>query len=324
MPNLSTDRPLIIASRGSALALTQSHHVKDRFQALVPDLEVKIQIFKTEGDKLQSKAPHEIPDKLPKGLFTKELERALLENEADLAVHSLKDLPTVLPDGLKLAAVSPREDVREVLLTKEPLELAPNQENPLAALKDGARIGTGSPRRQAFLHLAKASLQSEGIRGNVATRIRKLAEQESLDGIILAAAGLRRLGYHLEDGKLLSGEDLPDSIFATILPISAMVPSVGQAALGLETRSDDPWIQGFCDQFNDSETQLCVEVERAFLEAMGGGCLAPVAAVATIREGVLKIVAANVADQQCRLETVETAPENGVSLARELADKLRN
>lgn len=323
MPQSNSNAPIIIATRGSALALTQSRYVQARFQEMLPELSFKIEIFKTKGDQLQSMRPEEIPSKLPKGLFTKELETALLDGRADLAVHSLKDLPTELPAGLKIAAVSPREDVREVLLTKAPLRLAAPTENAFTQLAKQFVIATGSPRRQAFIHRANPSLQTVPIRGNVPTRIRKLAESDELDGIILAAAGLKRLGYQLHADQPVSGNDVPDSIFATILPVRDMIPCVGQGAIGLETRSEDSRIEAVCQRFNDESTDVCTTTERTFLRAMGGGCQSPIAACATIKEDALHLIAANFGDGKTAILEDTVPRQEGPKLAESFANQLK-
>ncbi len=323
MPQSNAHSPVIIATRGSALALTQARYVQARFREILPDLPFEIEIFKTKGDQLQSKRPEEIPSKLPKGLFTKELETALLGEKADLAVHSLKDLPTELPEGLKMAAVSPREDAREVLLTKRPIENLTADANVFSLLPDHATIGTGSPRRQAFISRGNESLKTAAIRGNVPTRIRKLAESDELDGIILAAAGLKRLGYELHADKPITGNEAPDSIYATILPITDMIPCVGQGAIGLETRSKDSRIDELCHQFNHAATDVCTETERTFLRAMGGGCQSPIAACATLHEETLHLIAANLSDGIMKVLEETVAPDRGPSLAQKFADQLK-
>jgi hydroxymethylbilane synthase len=323
MSSQTTERPIVIATRGSALALTQSRYVQARLEGLLPNVPFEIKIFKTTGDQLQSRPPEEIPASLPKGLFTKELEVALLNGTADLAVHSLKDLPTELPEGLKIAGVSPREDVREVLLTKKPLEGAKEDGNLFRSFPDHSKIGTGSPRRQAFVRIANPSLQTIPIRGNVPTRIKKLAESNELDGIILAAAGLKRLGYVISEQGPITGNDVPDSIFAKFIPIKTMIPCVGQGAIGLETRSNDSRIQAICDQFTHQDTRICVETERAFLMEMGGGCQSPVAGYATIENEQIHMLAANVGNGQFKETEGKSNLASGTSLAKELAKQIK-
>ena len=323
MSSQTADRPIIIATRGSALALTQSRYVRARLESLLPNVPFEIKIFKTTGDQLQSKPPEEIPASLPKGLFTKELEVALLDGTADLAVHSLKDLPTELPEGLKIAGISPREDVREVLLTKSALENSDADSNPFRSLPDHAIVGTGSPRRQAFVRIANQPLQTAPIRGNVPTRIKKLAESTDLDAIILAAAGLKRLGYVISEEGPVTGNDVPDSIYAKLIPIKTMIPCVGQGAIGLETRSNDLRIQAICDQFTHQNTRICVETERVFLLEMGGGCQSPVAGYASIENEQISLMAANVGNEKFKVAEGKSDLTSGPSLAKELARQIK-
>ena len=323
MSSFRLDRPVVIATRGSALALTQARTVQARFAKLFPELTFSIEIFKTTGDQLQSRAPEEIPANLPKGLFTKELEVALLEKRADLAVHSLKDLPTEFPEGLTLTAVSPREDVREVLLSKRPLTPTDTPGGLFRQLPDGGTVGTGSPRRQAFIRRANPALGTIGIRGNVPTRIKKLSEDADLDAIVLAAAGLNRLKYQLPPDQPIGGKEAPTGIFASFVPVGDMVPCVGQGAIGLETRADDPEIREICDRFNDRETQLCTETERHFLAAMGGGCQTPVAAYARVTSDLIHLIAANVADANTPLFEAQGPIDTRESLAQEAAEQLK-
>lgn len=319
-----SNRPLRLATRGSALALAQARYVRDRLQSLLPGLRMDVQVFKTSGDRLQDKAQREIPDSLPKGLFTKELENALLEGEADLAVHSLKDLPTELPDGLCLAAVSPREETRDVLLTKRPIEaIAPNG-NPLRALPPSAVIGTGSPRRRAFLLAAESTLRPVFLRGNVPTRIRKLADSSDLDGILLAAAGLKRLGYFLPANQAVEGKDVPPNVFAALLPVKHMIPCAAQGAVGLEARLEDSETQSICRLFNDVSSQICVEAERTFLQAMGGGCQSPLAAYAQLAESTIRLIVATPLSGSIKILEGTAERNGGAKLAAELAAKMQS
>lgn len=304
-----SDRPIVLATRGSALALTQTHMVLAQCRAAFPNLRFESRIIKTTGDKLQT-APPDLPS-LPgtKGLFTKELEAALLQNEADLAVHSLKDLPTDLPDGLRLLGVLPRADARDVLICRK--AQAPG--NQAAAASPGLRqfsgriIATSSTRRQAQLLAARPELQVVPIRGNVGTRLQKLADGAgSLDGLILAAAGLHRLGFQITaDGTLRAAQDssshrVPDGLQATFLPIDEMLPCVGQGAIGLEGRADDAQIAQVTASLNHTPTWSCVLAERAFLRAMGGGCLSPVAAYAESVGDRLVLRAVSFRDEKVR------------------------
>lgn len=318
------NRSLRLATRGSALALAQAHYVRARLQTLLPGLRIDVQVFKTSGDWLQDKTQREMPGSLPKGLFTKELENALLEGEADLAVHSLKDLPTELPDGLCLAAISPREEARDVLLTKRPIEsVAPNC-NPLRSLPPGAVVGTGSPRRRAFLWATGLKLRVVSLRGNVPTRIRKLADSSDLDAILLAAAGLKRLGYFLPENQAVEGKDVPPNIFAALLPVKHMIPCAAQGAIGLEARLEDSETQSVCRLFNDVASQICVEAERRFLQAMGGGCQSPLAAYGQLAESSIRLIVAKPLNGGIKILEGTAGRNDGNSLAMELAAKMRS
>lgn len=259
--------PVLIATRGSALALAQALAIQEQCQRACPDRTFELKIIKTTGDKLQT--PSLANANLPKGLFTKELEAALLSREADLAVHSLKDLPTELPAGLLLGAVSKREDARDVLIAR--------QATPLMDLRQGATVATSSARREAFLKELRPELNIVPIRGNVPTRLKRLAEKPELDAIVLAAAGLIRLGYAFQE------------INAVPLSFDQMLPCVGQAAIGIEVRTDDPEMRALCAKLNDPVTFASVSAERAFLKGMGGGCQVPVAAYAEVQGGQLHV-----------------------------------
>ena len=241
---------VVIGSRGSALALWQANWAKDTLGACFPDLEVEIKVIKTEGDRLSEAPLAEIGGK---EVWTKEIEVALLSGEIDLAVHSLKDLPTQLPDGLILGAVSSREDPRDALVT--------TSNTVFADLPTGATLATSSLRRQAQLQAARPDLNFVPIRGNVDTRLKKL-ETEALDGIVLAAAGLKRLG-------------LGDRITECLSP-SICLPAPGQAALGIEIRQSDHRVSGLVDVLNDVETHCAVRAERAMLAHLEGGCRVPI------------------------------------------------
>src|SRR3954468_8871166 len=234
---------LVIASRGSQLALWQAHWVKGQLAAL--GHESRIEIIKTTGDKITDVPLAKVGTK---GLFTKEIEEALLDGRADLAVHSLKDLPTELPEGLVLAAVPPREDPRDAMVGKR-----------LADLPAGAKVGTSSLRRAAQLRKLRPDLVIESIRGNLDTRLRKLDEGQ-YDAILLAAAGMKRLGWEARIAEILSPE--------------MMCPAVGQGALAIETRI------GFAlpPVLNHAATHTAVRAERGLLGALGGGCQVPIGA----------------------------------------------
>src|SRR5258708_38214859 len=239
---------LVIGSRGSRLALWQAHWVKARLEDLGE--ECRIEIIHTTGDKITDVALSKVGTK---GLFTKEIEEALLDRSIDLAVHSLKDMPTEVPAGLTLAAFPVREDPRDAVVGKT-----------LDELSEGANVGTSSLRRSAQLRALRPDLQIKNIRGNVDPRLRKLDEGQ-YDAILLASAGLRRLGWH-------------DRI-AELLPPEVMCPAVGQGALAIETRADGGHAFEVCRRLDHEQTRICVTAERAVLATLGGGVQGPLGAL---------------------------------------------
>ncbi len=251
MPNL------IIGSRGSRLALWQAHWVKAELERLHDGLTVEIEIIKTTGDKLTEASLARMPGK---GVFTKEIEEALYDRTIDLAVHSLKDLPTTLPEALHIAAITKREDPRDALVVHRRLAARVNS---ILSLPVHPRIGTSSPRRAAQIRHLRPDAQIFELRGNVETRLRKLDEGD-LDAIILAAAGLIRLGYSAR--------------ITQNIPINHLLPAVGQGALGIETCIEDERTNFLVDGLNDWPTRNAVEAERALLKGLGGGCAVPIAA----------------------------------------------
>jgi hydroxymethylbilane synthase len=291
--------PIIIATRGSALALAQAHFIAAQCGEFFPRLRFELKIIKTTGDKMQKSSL--VEGGLPKGLFTKELELALIKGKADMAVHSLKDLPTALPGGLTLGATPKREDVRDVLVFRSAEFLAkPDREkgkdwspgqkglqgfNPGMFLKDfprGATIATSSTRRKVQLLSARPDFKIIEIRGNVPTRLQKVAERPELDATVLALAGLSRLNFKVQPDGTLIGEAVPDGLLATVLDLDVMLPCVGQGAIGVEIRADDKRLAKICERLNDYNTFQSTSAERAFLRAMGGGCQSPVAAYAEV------------------------------------------
>jgi len=287
--------PIFIATRGSALALAQANIVLAQCRAAWPEQSFEIKIIKTTGDNLQSASLS--GGELPKGLFTKEIEEALLRNEADLAVHSLKDLPTELPAGLRLGAVTERADVRDVLVYRDLDYLISHVDHTkltqqtrrgyrpamtLRALPGGATVATSSTRRGAQALEQRPDLKVVPVRGNVGTRLKKIAEQSELDVTILAAAGLERLHVRITPAGQLEGEGVPPGLGATLLSVGEMLPCVGQAAIGIEIRESDSRLEAICAKLNHAETFACVTAERAFLSAMGGGCQLAVAAYAQL------------------------------------------
>ncbi|MBM3835425.1 MAG: hydroxymethylbilane synthase [Verrucomicrobia bacterium] len=329
----SPDRPIVIASRGSALALAQANMVAAECRTAFPDLRFEIKIIKTTGDKMQTLSLTNPNQQVTKGLFTKELEVALLNGEADFAVHSLKDLPTELPEGLILAAVSKRADVRDVLIYRDAAFFGHAVQQggakrgfaPHASIRDfppGATIATSSTRRQAQLLALRPDLKLVPIRGNVGTRLQKLADKPELDGLLLAAAGLARLGIRLSENGELQGDAVPARLLAVHLPPEQMLPCVGQAALGIEARKCDSRVARICDRLNDFTTQQCVTAERAFLHAMGGGCLSPVAAYADLVENRIRLRAVSFREERFISGEVRGALEQASELGHRLASEL--
>lgn len=314
-------RPFRIATRGSALALAQANLVLAQCRAASPHLAFELSIIKTTGDKLLS-ASMAAPD-LPKGLFTKELEVALLNQEADLAVHSLKDLPTELPPGLELGAVSRRADARDVLISRA----APGRGRPaltgLNALPLGAVVATSSTRRSAQLLALRPDFRIVPIRGNVGTRLKKLAEQSDLAATILAAAGLERLNIHIQPDGEVTGTDVPAGLQATCLEPEVMLPCVGQAALGMEIRTADKQARAVCATLNDDTTHCCVVAERAFLSAMGGGCQLAVAAYATIKNDQIHLRAVSFLDGAPKWAERDAPSTQAAALGQHLAKDLK-
>ena len=253
------EEPIIIATRGSALALAQARLIFDQCRLTFPRLAFEIKIIKTTGDKKQSVSLVQAGKSLPKGMFTKELEVALVKGKADLAVHSLKDLPTELPSGLMLGAVGKREDVRDVLIYKTDAGF----DGALPQLAEGAMVATSSPRRQAQLLAARPDLQMQEIRGNLPTRLEKLAATEAMAGTVLAAAGLNRLNFSITADGALEGDAVPDGIRAVALDTELMLPCVGQGAIGIEIRADDGRIEKICERLNPvSYTHLTLPTKR--------------------------------------------------------------
>lgn len=255
---------IVIGTRGSKLALWQATWVKERLQALYPRLKIEIEKIKTTGDKILDAPLAKIGGK---GLFVKEIEEALLSKKIDLAVHSMKDVPIEIPEGLQISAICEREDPRDAFISKDGMLL--NE------LPQGAVVGTSSLRRTVQLKALRSDLIIKPLRGNVDTRIRKLREGE-FHAIVLAMAGLKRMGF----------EDIVTQPFSEDL----MIPAIGQGAIGIETRVDDDFVNDFIKPLNHEETSLCILAERAFLSVMGGGCQVPLACHARVIDGRFKIV----------------------------------
>jgi len=326
------EKPIIICTRGSALALAQSNMIAAQCRAAFPDLQFELKIIKTTGDKLQKASMAKKGDQaesLPKGLFTKELEVALLNGQADIAVHSLKDLPTDLPDGLILAATPPREDVRDVLIYRNAeffKQAGFRGFKPHAKLKDfpqGATIATSSTRRKMSLLAVRPDLNTVEIRGNVATRMQKVAERGELDATILALAGMKRLSFSINADGTINGEAVPDGMLATILELDEMLPCVGQAAIGIETRTNDERVAKICARLNHANTFLAVTAERAFLKGMGGGCQSPVGAHAEISGANISMKAISFRDGTAKQSQAKRPITEAALLGEQIAAELK-
>lgn len=292
------NKPLIIGSRGSTLALTQTRQVAAELQRLAPELEVRIEIIRTTGDELKDISLIKAGGK---GLFTKELETALLDGSIDLAVHSCKDLPTELPEGLCIGAIP---------LRATPFDAFVSQKfDSIMNLTDGAVVGTSSLRRSSQLRAFRSDLNIIEFRGNVDTRLQKVANGE-VDAAILACAGLERIGH---------GTDIRQTISPQV-----MVPAVAQGALALEIREDDAEVREVVSRIRDEATARAVEAERTLLRALGGGCRTPIGALGTLKDGVLRLIACVCTpDGATVLKSEATGlPAAAASIGEEAADLL--
>ncbi len=295
---------LRIGTRGSKLAIAQSKWVKDQIEARYKDIRVELVKIKTKGDKILDSPLSKIGGK---GLFVKEIENALLRNEVDIAVHSIKDVPSELPDGLEIAVYPKRENPLDAFIS--------NSYRRIEDIPDNARIGTSSLRRSVQIKRLKKHIEIVPIRGNVDTRLRKL-ETENLSGIILATSGLIRLGM----AKRIT----------QILPENIIIPAIGQGALGIEVRSEDRAIKDIISFLNHKETEICIKAERGFLKELGGGCQIPIAAYAKINGNRLFIrgMVSDLKAERFLIESLEgdlNIPEEiGKRLAEELLKKGAN
>lgn len=296
-------RPLRIGTRGSAMALYQANLVRDRLTAAHPELAapgmIELDVIRTTGDRVQNRLLAEIGGK---GLFTKEIEQALSDRRVDLAVHSLKDMETFLPPGLDIACVLPRDDPRDALVSRDGA--------PLAALPPGAKIGTASLRRTAQLLRRRPDLAAVPIRGNVDTRLGKLAAGE-VDGLLLALCGLERLGKSVAASEILS--------------VETMLPAVGQGALAIECRADDDELRDALAPLHDAASAACVTAERAMLAALDGSCRTPIAGLAELSGGRLGLKALLLAaDGSAERRAEGAAPvADATALGAEIGERLR-
>ena len=303
MMQASTSPVLRIGSRGSPLALAQARQVQSRLAAAcgVAAERIEIKTIRTTGDAIQDRP---LATAGGKGLFTKEIEEALLAQTIDLAVHSSKDMPTVLPDGLLLDAFLPREDPRDAFISRKAKSLRD--------LPPGALVGTASLRRQAMVKRLRPDLKVATLRGNVETRLRKLDAGEA-DATLLAVAGLKRLG-------LLAAATV-------VLDVDTFLPAVGQGAIGIETRADDDATRALVTKINDVDTAMALAAERAFLAVLDGSCRTPIAGHAQVRNGAVRFHGmilrpdGSEVHQAVREGRCAAAAELGADAGRELKDR---
>lgn len=290
-------RRLVIGSRSSRLAMAQTECVRNELKKLYPSSDFEIKTIKTVGDKIPDVALNKIGDK---GLFTKEIEEALLKRHVDLAVHSMKDLPTELPQGLKIAAVTSREDPRDVLVSKESFTIK--------TLPKNCRVGTASLRRRAQLLYARQDLNVLDLRGNLDTRIRKL-EQGSYDAIVIAYAGIKRLGLTLN---------------MSVIPIEEILPQAGQGALGIEIAEGREEIGKMVKTLDDADSHLSIDAERSVLKDLEGGCQVPIGVYAKINGSDINIKAGVFSLDGKRAVITEISGEKleASRLGRQLAEEI--
>ena len=297
--NFSVPKKLVIASRESPLAMWQALHIQSRLQALYPETIVEILGMTTTGDQILDTPLAKVGGK---GLFVKELEMALADGRADLAVHSMKDVPMNLPEGFLMAATGEREDPRDAFVS--------NDFTSLEELPAGSIVGTSSLRRQSQLQARLPHLKIESLRGNLQTRLRKLDEGQ-YTAIILAAAGLIRLGLETRIRGAISPE--------------LSIPAVGQGALGIEISADRPDLLAVLAPLNHADTQVCVEAERGMSRALAGSCTVPLGAYATCEADNIRITGfvASVDGKQMLIETASGNRNQAEALGKTLADQLR-
>jgi hydroxymethylbilane synthase len=301
-------RKIILGTRGSELARAQTGLVEQAIQAAQPDIKIETRIIATRGDKarlLERQAGR-------KGLFTAEIEQALLAGDVDVAVHSAKDLPSEMNPEAKIAAVLPRAPINDVLVSKHP--------GGFASLPEGAVVATGSVRRKHQLLWKRADLKVVDLRGNVPTRLRKLVEN-NWDAVVLARAGLARLGLSPAQDKITfeSGQ-----FFIAILPHEIFLPAGGQGIIALQIRANDQNVKAIVDFVNDREALLCLRAEREFLRLLHGDCNCPVGVLATIEGDKVKLRAQLFTDQSAPQKgEVEGPRDEGERLAVQLLDQLR-
>ena len=292
------DSKLRIATRKSPLALWQANHVRDALMARNPGLDVELFTMTTQGDKILDTPLAKVGGK---GLFVKELELGILEGRADLAVHSMKDVPVEFPEGLGLAAILEREDPRDVLIS--------NTFSSIDTLPEGARVGTSSLRRQCQLRARRPDLEVLDLRGNVNTRLAKL-DNGDYDAILLAAAGVKRMGW--------------EDRITELLPPEQFLPAIGQGAIGIEIRVADERVSRVVKALNDEQTATRIRAERALNERLQGGCQVPIAGYSEISHGVmvLRALVGRPDGTELVQGVISGKPEDGEELGQVLADDL--
>lgn len=298
---------VVVGTRGSKLALTQTEWVVNQLRGCNPEVEFEIKIIKTKGDLIQNVPLDKIGDK---GLFVKEIEQQLLDGEIDLAIHSMKDMPSEVCPGLAFTYTPVREDARDVLVLKHPIKS-------LEELPQGATIGTGSKRRKYQLLNARPDLNIVPIRGNIDTRISKI-ETENLDGVVLAAAGIKRIGREEEIGYYI--------------PVEIVLPAPAQGALAIEIRENDEKIYDLIRPIEDRLSQMQIEAERAFLDGVEGSCHLPIGAYAELEEERMKLTCLLGDEEGVKMvkeilyracTTVEEARNLGCEAAKVILEKLQ-
>lgn len=287
---------IIVGTRGSKLAVTQTNWVIDKLKEKNPSVEFEVKIIKTKGDIIQNVSLDKIGDK---GLFVKEIEQQLIDGDIDMAVHSMKDMPSSLPHGLKFAGIPKREDPRDVLILKEGY-------SSIEDLPQGATIGTGSKRRKHQLLKHRPDLNIVPIRGNVDTRIRKITD-ENLDGVVLAASGILRVGL--------------EEKISCYLPTDIVVPAPAQGALAIEIREDNYQVEAVVNSLRDELTELQVSAERGFLDGVNGSCHIPMGAYCEVKEDGIKLTGlfGDEEGKKLIIKSIEGDKDSPRELGKELA-----
>lgn len=296
---MTSKKKIVVATRPSLLAYTQTMQTVELLQKANPEVEFEVRKISTQGDRVLNRSLTEFGTT---GLFVKELEHALLECEADIAVHSLKDVPSAHPEGLKLVAFPEREDARDIFLTRDGKSLD--------EMPEGFVLGTGSPRRRVQLANARADIEFKEIRGNIDTRIQKLMDKE-YDAIILAAAGLNRLGKEFNENAFLD--------------VDLCIPAIGQGAIAIECRSNDTDTIAILEKINHKNTADAIFAERAFMAEIEGGCKFPLAAHAVVSNNVLNMIAivGDLKTNDFIVEGMEVSVEESVAKSKDLANKMK-